>query len=101
MRLVTDPSGVESIYAEAYEHRVCLANFCTANPYKTQAILRAAWEFGCEHGLSSVPIIVSATANYPIESQLVSYTTRGSARGHSSRMLSCRYHMGARTTACG
>jgi fructose/tagatose bisphosphate aldolase len=80
MPLVTDPHEVEAIYAMARERGVCLANFCTANPYTTQAILRAAYEFGREHGLERVPIIVSATANYSIESQLVAYTPLHDAR---------------------
>ncbi len=80
MPLVTDLQQVESIYATARERGVCLANFCTANPYTTQAIFRAAYEFGREHGLVHVPIIVSATANYSIESQLVSYTPLHDAR---------------------
>src|SRR5205809_4396995 len=74
MPLITDPAQVEDIYAEARQHGICLANFGTSNSYTTQAILRAAWEFGREHDIAQVPIIVSATANYPIESQLVSYT---------------------------
>lgn len=80
MPLITNPAQVEDIYAEARECGVCLANFCTANSYATQAILRAAWEFGREYGIDDAPIIVSATANYPIESQLVSYTPLHDAR---------------------
>jgi fructose/tagatose bisphosphate aldolase len=80
MPLVTDPAEVESIYVEARERGVCLANFCSSNSYTTQAILRAAWECGCEHGVARVPIIVSATANYLIEGQLVSYTPLHNAR---------------------
>ena len=80
MPLIIDPAQVEDIYAEARQHGVCLANFGTSNSYTTQAILRAASEFGREHGIASVPIIVSATANYPIESQLVSYTPLRDAR---------------------
>src|SRR5438093_11941055 len=80
MPLIIDPAQVEDIYAEARRHGVCLANFGTSNSYTTQAILRAAWEFGREHAIASVPIIASATANYPIESQLVSYTPLRDAR---------------------
>ena len=53
---------------------MCLANFCTSNFYTTEAILRSAYEFGQEHGLKDTPIVVSATAHYPIELQLESYT---------------------------
>lgn len=80
MPLVSEPREVEAIYAEARERGVCLANFCTANSYTTQAIFRAAYEFGRQHGLARVPIVVSATANYSIESQLVSYTPLHDAR---------------------
>ena len=74
MPLISDPQAVEEIYDRAKEAGVCLANFCTSNLYTTEAILRAAYEFGQEHGLKEVPIVVSATASYPIESQLASYT---------------------------
>lgn len=74
MPLVSQPEQVTAIYAHAAERGMCLANFCTANRYTTEAILRSAYEFGCEHGLKDVPIVVSATANYTIEPQLVSYT---------------------------
>jgi fructose/tagatose bisphosphate aldolase len=80
MPFVTDLSEVEAIYSQARECGACLANFCTANPYTTQAILRAAYEFGREHGIAHMPVIVAATANYPIESQLVSYTPLHDAR---------------------
>lgn len=74
MPLISDPKEVAAVYARAADCGLCLANFCTANPYTTEAILRAAHEFGQQHGLKAVPIVVSATANYPIEPQLVSYT---------------------------
>ena len=74
MPLISDPQEVEAIYDEARACGVCLANFCTAHSYATEAILRAASEFGHEHGIPDVPVIVSVTGNYPIESQLASYT---------------------------
>jgi fructose/tagatose bisphosphate aldolase len=80
MPFVTDPSEVEAIYAQARECGACLANFCTANTYTTQAILRSAYEFGREHGITRMPVIVSTTANYHIEGQLVSYTPLHDAR---------------------
>ena len=74
MPLVSRPDDVAAIYDRAAECGLCLANFCTSNVYTTEAILRSAYEFGREHGLSSVPVVVSATGNYAIEPQLVSYT---------------------------
>ena len=74
MPIISQPEAVEALYRRAMEAGVCLANFCTANPYTTEAILRAAYEFGTKYGLRDVPIVVSATANYPIEPQLRSYT---------------------------
>jgi len=74
MPLISEPQAVEEIYTRAMDAGVCLANFCTANFYTTEAILRSAYEFGQAHGFRDVPIIVSATVNYPIEPQLVSYT---------------------------
>ncbi|MBI5669082.1 MAG: class II fructose-bisphosphate aldolase [Chloroflexi bacterium] len=75
MPLVSQPEQVAAIYTHAAERGLCLANFCTANRYTTESILRSAYEFGCEHGLKDVPVVVSVTANYPIEPQLVSYTS--------------------------
>ena len=74
MPLVNDPVLVGQIYQRAMDAGMCLANFCTANFYTTEAILRAAYEFGAEHAIIDMPIVVSVTANYPIEPQLVSYT---------------------------
>lgn len=74
MPLVSDPEQVEAIYQQAMAKGICLANFCTSNLYTTEAILRAAYEFEQAHGLVDVPIVVSATGNYAIESQLTSYT---------------------------
>jgi fructose/tagatose bisphosphate aldolase len=74
MPLISDPREVEKIYEEARRCGVCLANFCTAHSYGTEAILRAAWEFGREHAIGGLPVIVSVTGSYPIESQLGSYT---------------------------
>jgi fructose/tagatose bisphosphate aldolase len=74
MPFVSDPLEVEAIYDQARECGVSLANFCTENAYTTQAILRSAYEFGREHDIVRMPVIISATGNYPIESQLVGYT---------------------------
>ncbi len=80
MPLVTDLHQVEDVYAEARERGLCLANLCTANPYTTQAILQATWEFGREHGLEGLPVVVSATGHYAPEPQLVNYTPLHDAR---------------------
>jgi len=77
--IISDPSRVKEIYTAAAERGVCLADFCTANPYTTEAILRATSRFGQRHGVKAVPIILSATANYPIEPQLQHYTATGDA----------------------
>jgi fructose/tagatose bisphosphate aldolase len=74
MPLISDPVLVERIYQRAVDAGMCLANFCTANFYTTEAILRSAYEFAAEHAIMDMPIVVSVTANYPIEPQLVSYT---------------------------
>jgi fructose/tagatose bisphosphate aldolase len=80
MPLVTSPTEVEEIYAEVAERGACLAGFCTANQYTTEAILRSAHLFAQQHGLKAPPIIVSATANYHIEPQLQAYTSLRDAR---------------------
>lgn len=80
MPLISDPQVVEEVYNRAMDAGICLANFCTSNPYTTEAILRSAYEFGQVHGFRDTPIVVSSTANYPIEPQLVSYTHLKDAR---------------------
>lgn len=79
MPIISDPIQVKEIYDRAAERGVCLANFCTANPQTTEAIIRSAHLFGEQYGLTGVPIIVSVTANYPIEPQLQHYTATRSA----------------------
>jgi fructose/tagatose bisphosphate aldolase len=74
MPLISEIHAVEALYRQAIQSDVCLANFCTANVYTTEAILRATYEFGQECGNPYLPIVISATANYPIEPQLVNYT---------------------------
>jgi fructose/tagatose bisphosphate aldolase len=75
MPLISQPKDVEAIYQEARERRVCLADLCVAHPAAVEATLRAALEFSQEHGIAGMPVIISVTGNYPIESQLVSYTS--------------------------
>ncbi len=75
MPLISQPQEVEAIYKEARTCGVCLADFCVAHPYAVEATLRAAWEFSREHPITGMPVIISVTGNYPLESQLVSYTS--------------------------
>ena len=75
MPLISQPSEVEEIYQEARERGVCLADLCVAHPTAVEAILRAALEFSREHAITAIPVIISVTGNYPIESQLISYTS--------------------------
>jgi fructose-bisphosphate aldolase class II len=80
MPLISDPIQVKEIYDQAAEAGICLANFCTANPRTTEAILRAASIFARQHGLAGVPMVLSVTANYPIEPQLQHYTASGNVK---------------------
>jgi fructose-bisphosphate aldolase class II len=80
MPLINSPVEAGQIYEEAARRGICLANFCTANQRTTEAIFRAAYTFGQVHGLPDLPIVVSATANYPIEPQLQQYTGTGNAK---------------------
>ena len=79
MPLINNPTEVEEIYREAAERGIILANFCTANRRTTEAIFLATHLFGQRHGLDDLPVIISATANYPIEPQLQHYTATGNA----------------------
>ena len=75
MPLISQPQEVEAIYQEAREGGVCLANICVAHSSAVEAALRASLEFGHAHQITDVPVIISVTGNYPIESQLISYTS--------------------------
>ncbi len=79
MPLVSDPAEVREVYQQAVECGCCLANFCTANPRTTEAIFRAVHAFGQAHGRQGLPVVLSATGNYPIEPQLQHYTGTGKA----------------------
>lgn len=80
MPIISEPGAVAALYQRAGERGMCLANFCTANLYTTEAILKAAHDFGRAHGLKQVPVVVSATANYAVEAQLISYSVAQDAR---------------------
>lgn len=80
MPLICDPNHARDIYRQAAARGICLANFCTENQRTTEAIFRAAHLFAQTHGLSSAPVVLSATANYPIEPQLRHYTGVDDAR---------------------
>ena len=80
MPLISDPTQAQEIYQQAAESGICLVNFCTENRRTTEAIFRAAYAFAQQHGLDGIPVIISATANYPIEPQLRHYTASGDAK---------------------
>ncbi len=80
MPLITESTQARDIYQQAAARGICLANFCTENQRTTEAIFRAAHEFAAARGLASVPVVLSATANYPIEPQLQHYTGVADAR---------------------
>jgi len=74
MPLICDPAEVRNLYQKAVASGVCLANFCTENSYTTEAIFRAVHEFGREHGIPDLPVIIAATGHYASEPQLLKYT---------------------------
>jgi fructose-bisphosphate aldolase class II len=80
MPLISNPTQVKDIYDEATERGIILANFCTANQRTTEAIFLATHLFGQRYGIDDLPVVVSATANYPIEPQLQQYTATGNAK---------------------
>jgi len=77
--LIHDPDQVQDFYTRAARLELCLANFCTSNPYTTEAIVRSSFEFARDHGTPPAPIMVSATGHYPTEPQLPVYTGLNSA----------------------
>lgn len=78
MPLIHAPQEVQALYIQAERCGICLANFCTSNPYTTEAIIRAAAEVGRAGG-APAPVVISATGHYPDEPQLPAYTATGDA----------------------
>jgi len=79
MPLITDPQQARAIYREAQQRRVCLPAFGTENRDTTEAAFRAVAEVAREHHIASPPLVVAATAHYEGRTQLLNYTSLGTA----------------------
>ncbi|MFA6736457.1 MAG: class II fructose-bisphosphate aldolase [Saccharofermentanales bacterium] len=72
--IVSKPSEVRNEYDKAASRGWVLPCICTENLTTTEAILAAASEYGTEHCVSDVPVIIAITNNYSHRSQSVNYT---------------------------
>ena len=65
MSLITNRSAALESIARVRDRQVCLAIFCTASHWNTEAILIAAQRYAVKHGISKIPIAVAMTFHYP------------------------------------
>ncbi len=65
MTYITQREEALAIHQRCRDRGACLALFCTAAHWNTEAILLAAQRFARKHGLSEIPISVAMTYNYP------------------------------------
>jgi len=79
MPLITDPDQARAIYREARDQRVCMPAFGTENRDTTEAAFRAVAEVAREHGIASPPVVVAVTAHYEGRTQMLNYTSLGTA----------------------
>ena len=79
MPLITDPDQARAIYREARDQRVCMPAFGTENRDTTEAAFRAVAEVAREHGIASPPLVISVTAHYEGRTQILNYTSLGTA----------------------
>jgi fructose-bisphosphate aldolase class II len=79
MPLITDPEQARAIYREAQRRRVCMPAFGTENRDTTEAAFRAVAEVARQHHVASPPLVIAATAHYEGRTQLLNYTSLGTA----------------------
>lgn len=75
MSIIRELQRVKDIYKEAEQHGWVLPCFCSENLTTTEAIMTACAEFGKDHGITRVPIIIAITCNYSHRTQAANYTT--------------------------
>jgi fructose-bisphosphate aldolase class II len=74
LALITDFSEVKEVYAKAAEKRWVIPCFCSENLTTSEAVMSAAQEFAENNGLSSIPVTLAVTVQYPSRSQARFYT---------------------------
>jgi fructose/tagatose bisphosphate aldolase len=74
MSIIRNISNVKEIYSEAAQRGWVLPCICSENLTTTEAIMQASAEFGKEHNIKNVPIIIAITCNYSHRSQAPNYT---------------------------
>ena len=72
--IVTRPDQVAAIYDIAREAGACLPALCTQNPWTTRAEIMIADELAQELSMECIPVVISATGQYPPCPQLPQYT---------------------------
>jgi fructose/tagatose bisphosphate aldolase len=80
MAVVTDRKDVEPIFDEFRSRGACMAVFCTASYWNTEAILLAAQRFGETYSIARPIVSVATTFNYPYMPQCQRVTYSGDAR---------------------
>jgi len=80
MAVVTSRQEVEPIFDEFRSRGACMAVFCTASYWNTEAILLAAKRFGEKHTIRRPIVSVATTFNYPYMPQCQRVTYSGDAR---------------------
>lgn len=91
MTIVTHREEALAIHRTFREKGACLALFCTASHWNTEAILLAAQRFARRRGLKAIPVSVAMTFNYPYMPQAQRMTYSGSpVAGFLSNMAHLR-----------
>jgi fructose/tagatose bisphosphate aldolase len=78
--VLTSRKDIEPIFEEFRSRGACMAVFCTASCWNTEAILLAAKRFGEKHNISRPIVSVATTFNYPFMPQCQRVTYSGDAR---------------------
>lgn len=72
--LITNPDEVRKIYESAADKKWVLPCFCTENLTTTEAILSAADDFGRDHKIDNLPVVLAITCTYSHRAQAENYT---------------------------
>ncbi|MBN1285833.1 MAG: class II fructose-bisphosphate aldolase [Anaerolineae bacterium] len=76
MTYITRREEALAVHQRFRKRGVCLALFCTASHWNTEAVLLAAQRFARRHSLEEIPISVAMTYNYPYmpQAQRITYS---------------------------
>jgi fructose/tagatose bisphosphate aldolase len=76
MPIITKRKDTLKVISRFQEKKACMAIFCTASHWNTEAILLAASNFAKKYGIEKIPVAVAMTFNYPYmaQAQRVTYS---------------------------